>query len=163
MRRSHRIRVWFAWFAVLNLVWLALVATLNWQEEIVGVVAAAIGATAASAVQAQGLVHLELKVRWLMSLWRLPWQVVSETWLVFAALLRQVVGGPRVEGRFHCVFFPHSGDHPEDEARRALYKLEGSIAPNTVVVGYDEETGSMLLHELIPVSTKRQVEKEPSG
>ena len=68
-----------------------------------------------------------------------------------------------MQGHFHCVFFPHSGDHPEDEARRALYKLEGSIAPNTVVVGYDEETGSMLLHELIPVTTRTQRQREPQG
>jgi multisubunit Na+/H+ antiporter MnhE subunit len=153
--RRKRIGVWLAWFAVLNLVWLALVATLNWQEEIAGVIASAIGATAAVAVQAQGLVHLELKLRWLGGLWRLPWMVVSETWLVFAALLRQLFGGRPVEGQFRCEFYPHSGDDAEDEARRALYKLEGSIAPNTVVVGYDEETGSMLLHEL--------VERKPRG
>lgn len=150
MRTRHRIAVWLAWFVVLNLVWLALVATLNWQEEIAGVIAAAIGATAAEAVQAQGLVHGRLKLRWLAGLWRLPWDVLVESWQVFAVLFRQLAGGPRIGGRFYCVLFPHTGDHPEDEARRALYKLEASIAPNSYVVGYDEETGSMLLHELAP-------------
>jgi hypothetical protein len=150
VRLRHRIAVWLGWFVVLSLVWLTLVATLNWQEELVGVVAAAIGATAAEAVQAQGLVHARLKLRWLGGLWRLPWDVLVETWQVFAVLFRQLAGGPRIAGRFYCVFFPHTGDHPEDEARRALYKLEASIAPNSYVVGYDEETGAMLLHELVP-------------
>jgi hypothetical protein len=145
-----RIGIWLAWFVVLNVLWLALVATLNWEEEIAGVIACAFGATAAEAVQEQGLVQTRLKLRWALGLWRLPYDVVIETWQVFTALFRQLGGGPRVEGRFYCVFFPHTGDHPEDEARRALYKLEASVAANSYVVGYDEETRSMLLHELVP-------------
>jgi hypothetical protein len=155
VRTRHRIAVWLGWFVVLSLVWLALVATLNWQEELVGVLAAAIGATAAEAVQAQGLVQGRLKLRWLVGLWRLPWDVLVETWQVFAVLSRQLAGGPRIAGRFYCVFFPHTGDHPEDETRRALYKLEASIAPNSYVVGYDEETGAMLLHELVSGQPER--------
>jgi multisubunit Na+/H+ antiporter MnhE subunit len=149
VRNRHRIGVWLSWFVVLNVIWLALVATLNWQEEIVGVVASAVGATAAEAVAAQRLVHVRLKLGWMAGLGTLPWRVVKETWMVFAALARQLAGGERIEGRFVCVLFPHRGDHPEDEARRALYKLEASIAPNTYVVGYDEETGAMLLHQLV--------------
>jgi hypothetical protein len=152
---GHRIAVWFAWFAVLNVVWLALVATLNWQEEIVGVAAAALGATAAEAVQAQGLVHGRLKIRWLAGLWTLPWRVTKETWEVFALLARQLGKGERVEGAFRCELYPHTGDTPEDEARRALYKIEASVAPNAFVVGYDEETGAMLLHELTPKGRPR--------
>ncbi len=150
MRLRDRIGIWLAWFVVLNVVWLALVATISWEEEIAGVIACAFGATAAEAVQEQGLVQARLKLRWLGGLWRVPYDVVVETWQVFTALFRQLTGGPRVGGRFYCVFFPHTGDHPEDDARRALYKLEASIAPNSYVVGYDEETGSMLLHELVP-------------
>jgi hypothetical protein len=150
VRVRDRIRIWVVWFVVLNLVSLALVATFNWQEEIAGVIASAIGATAAEAVQEQGLVQTRLKLRWLAGLWRLPYNVLIETWQVFGALFRQLAGGQRIGGRFYCVFFPHTGDHPEDEAQRALYKLEASIAPNSYVVGYDEETGSMLLHELVP-------------
>src|SRR4051812_49447920 len=61
VRARRRIAIWLAWFVVLNVVWLALVATLNWQEEIAGVISAAIGATAAEAVQAQGLIQRSLR------------------------------------------------------------------------------------------------------
>src|SRR4051794_41523450 len=98
VRARRRIAIWLAWFVVLNLVWLALVVTLNWQEEIVGVIAAAIGATAAEAVQAQGLVHLDLKLRWLMGLWRLPWVVGAETWPGLAGPPPGPAGGPRAPG-----------------------------------------------------------------
>jgi len=50
--------VWLGWFAVLNVMWLGLVVTFSWQEEFAGVISAAFGATAAEAVQAQGLVNL---------------------------------------------------------------------------------------------------------
>jgi hypothetical protein len=148
----QRILVWLGWFAVLNLLWLGLVVTFGWQEEIVGVVAAAFGATAAEAVQAQGLVQVRIKLRWLAGLFPLPWRVVVETWEVFALLARAAVRGERVRGAFRCEVFPHTGDHPADEARRALYKIEASVAPNTYVVGYDEATGTMLLHQLLPAA-----------
>jgi hypothetical protein len=141
--------VWLGWFAALNILWLGFVVTFNWQEEIVGVIGAALGATAAEAVQAQGLVHLRIKLRWLAGLVRLPWHVVTQTWQVFSILARAAARGERVHGTFFCEAFPHRGDHPADEARRALFKIEASIAPNTYVVGYDEESGSMLLHELV--------------
>jgi hypothetical protein len=144
----RRIMVWLGWFAVLNVMWLGLVVTFNWQEEVAGVIAAAFGATAAEAVQAQGLVHVRIKLRWLAGLVRLPWDVVVQTWEVFSLLAVAIVRGERVHGRFRCEAFPHTGDHPADEARRALHKIEGSIAPNTYVVGYDEETGAMLVHQL---------------
>src|SRR5204862_154525 len=54
----RRIRVWLGWFAVLNLLWLGLVVTFNWHEEVVGVIGSAIGAAAAEAVQAQGVLPL---------------------------------------------------------------------------------------------------------
>ncbi|HKO56465.1 MAG TPA: hypothetical protein VJ276_11345 [Thermoanaerobaculia bacterium] len=150
MVRAHRrIAIWLAWFAVLNVVWLALVVTLNWQEEIVGVISAAIGATAAEAVQAQGLIQARVKLRWLAGMWILPWRVVQETWMVFAILTRALVRRERVRGRFVCEMFPHTGEDPADEVRRALYKIEASIAPNTYVVGYDDDTGAMLLHQLV--------------
>jgi hypothetical protein len=121
MVRAHRrIAIWLAWFAVLNVVWLALVVTLNWQEEIVGVISAAIGATAAEAVQAQGLIQARVKLRWLAGMWILPWRVLQETWLVFAILARALARRERVQGRFFCEMFPHTSEDPADELRRAL-------------------------------------------
>ena len=152
MGARQRILVWIGWFATLNVVWLGLVVTFDWQEEIVGVVAAAFGATAAEAVQAQGLVQVRIKLRWLAGLVTLPGRVVAETWGVFALLARATIRGERVHGAFRCEVFPHTGDHPADEARRALYKIEASVAPNTYVVGYDEETGTMLVHQLVPTA-----------
>lgn len=155
MEPRRRIRVWLGWFAVLNLLWLGLVVTFNWHEEIVGVIGSAIGAAAAEAVQAQGLVHLRIKLAWLRGLVRLPWDVVAQTWKVFAILARATARGERVRGTFRCSLFPHTGDHPADEARRALYKIEGSIAPDTYVVGYDEESGAMLVHQLVEPAKSR--------
>jgi multisubunit Na+/H+ antiporter MnhE subunit len=150
VRTRHRIGVWLAWFVVLNVFWLGLVVTFNWQEEFVGVIAAAFGATAAEAVQAQGLVHVRIKLRWLAGLGRLPWDVAVQTVQVFALIPPALIRRQRVEGAFRCELFPHRGDDPGDEARRALYKIEASLAPNTYVVGYDDESGAMLLHELYP-------------
>ena len=126
-----------------------LVVTFNWQEEFAGVISAAFGATAAEAVQAQGLVHLRIKLRWLAGLVRLPWDVVVQTVEVFSLLATAIVRRRPIQGHFHCDVFAHRGNDPADEARRALYKFEASVAPNAYVVGYDEETGTMLMHELL--------------
>src|SRR3954449_2061514 len=110
VRARRRIAIWLAWFVVLNVVWLALVATLNWQEEIAGVISAAIGATAAEAVQAQGLIQGRLKLRWLAGLWMVPRRVVGETWLVFAVLAR--APGRRERGRGRRGSFSGSSPAP---------------------------------------------------
>ena len=146
---AKRVRFWVAWYVPLVLLWLLFVDTFAGQEVIVGLVAAAIAATAAELVRSQELVRFRLDPHWLRGLPGLPWQVLHDTWLLTVALWRHCTGSP-VRGVFRVVPFPSEADDDRSAARRALVTALVSVAPNTVVVGVEGAGGEMLIHQLVP-------------
>jgi hypothetical protein len=54
--RRRAWRFWLRWFVFLNVVWLALISGFDWAETILGRLASAIAATAATAVRQTRLV-----------------------------------------------------------------------------------------------------------
>jgi len=146
---AKRVGFWVAWYVPLVLLWLLFVDTFAAQEVIVGLVAAAIAATAAELVRSQELVRFRLDPHWLRGLPGLPWQVLHDTWLLTVALWRHCTGSP-VRGVFRVVPFPSEADDDRSAARRALATALVSVAPNTVVVGVEGAEGKMLVHQLVP-------------
>jgi multisubunit Na+/H+ antiporter MnhE subunit len=144
-----RLKFWTAWYLPLVVLWLAFVDTFAVAEVALGLVAAAVAATAAELVRTQGLVRFRLDPRWLRDLTHLPWQVVRDTWLLAAALWGHVNGRP-VRGVFRVVPFPGEADDARSAARRALVTGLVSVTPNTMVVGVEGSEGVMLVHQLVP-------------
>jgi hypothetical protein len=144
-----RIVGWLAWFAVLNALWLVLIAAWVPAEEILGLFAAAIAATAAEAVREQGLAGFRLRVRWLLQLRGLPWRALVESLLVLRILARHVVRKAPAQGRFRLVPVALPEDRDERAAKRALVTAAESFAPNAYVLTIDTREGVMLTHELV--------------
>ena len=69
---ARRVGFWIAWYVLLLLLWLAFVDTFNPAEMALGLVAAAIAATAAEVVRSQELVRFRMDPRWLRDLPQLP-------------------------------------------------------------------------------------------
>ncbi len=140
-----------AWWIALAALWLALDDTVAFPELMTGAAAALIGAVAAEVVHSQHLVRVRVKPSWLRYAWRPVVRVFPETASVLLALLRQLVLRRPVSGEFRMVpFRPGRPDGAYDMTRRALAKTAGSFAPNTYVVGVDEEREVMLVHQLEP-------------
>jgi multisubunit Na+/H+ antiporter MnhF subunit len=118
--RSGRLAGWLAWFAVLNVLWLVLISAWVLEEELLGLLAAAVGATAAEAVREQGLAGFRLRPRWLLRARVLPWRAVRETGLVLAVLVRRLTGRAPAQGRFRVVPVALPADKHEQAAKRAL-------------------------------------------
>jgi hypothetical protein len=125
---ARRVGSWIAWYVPLVLLWLAFVDTLAPAEVALGLVAAAIAATAADLVRSQDLVRFRLEPRWLRDLHRIPWQVLRDCWLLAVALWRHGTGHP-VRGVFRVVPFPREADDARSAARRALVTTLVSVAP----------------------------------
>ena len=134
---------------MLNVLWLVLISDWVVAEEILGLVAAAVGATAAEAVREQGLSGFRLRARWLKRAGGLPWQAVRETGWVLKALVGQATGRAPVRGRFRVVAVTLSEDPDEQAAQRALLTAGASFGPNSYVLTIDNRAGLMLTHELI--------------
>jgi multisubunit Na+/H+ antiporter MnhE subunit len=144
----RRVTFWFAWYVPLVVLWLAFVDTLAAAEVVLGLVAAAVAATAAEVVRDQELVRFRLEPRWLRGLGGLPWQVLRDSWLLAEALWGQLRGRP-VRGAFRVVPFPVEQDDARSAARRTLVTGVVSLAPNTYVVGIEGEEGVVLVHQLV--------------
>jgi hypothetical protein len=150
----RRIVGWLAWFAALNALWLVFISAWVVAEEILGLVAAAVGATAAEAVREQGLAGFRLRARWLLHARVLPWRAVRESALVLSAFARHVTGHGPVQGRFRVVSVELPDDPNEQAAKRALLTIGESFAPNAYVLTIDNQAGLMLVHELVPEDTE---------
>lgn len=146
---ARRLGFWIAWYVPLVLLWLAFVDTFAPAEVALGLLAAAVAATAADLVRSQDLVRFRLEVRWLRDLRQLPWQVLRDCWLLAVALWRHLTGHP-VHGVFRVVPFPSEADDARSAARRALVTTAISATPNTLVVGAEGGGGELLVHQLVP-------------
>jgi hypothetical protein len=58
-----------------------------------------------------------------------------------------------VRGRVVAMQFGHGGVGPEQRGVRAIEGGLGSVAPNTIVIGVDRETGVLLVHQLEPTES----------
>jgi multisubunit Na+/H+ antiporter MnhE subunit len=162
--RSRGIRqllgIWFAWWAVLVVVWLLLVDTVDAEELLVGAVAASVAATVAAAVHRRGYILFSPRVIWLREVPWIAWNVVRDCGLLADALWRKVVRRERVRGVTLRVPFHHGGDNGRDGARRALVNFAVSLTPNSYVVDIDPEGDSLLVHRLAPVALDRVLLRE---
>jgi hypothetical protein len=150
-RTTSRDRVvgWLAWFAALNALWLVFISAFVVAEEVLGIVASAIAATAAQAVREQGLSGFRVRPRWVWHARVLPWRAVRETGVVLAALARHVTGREPVRGRFRVVPVTLPRNAHEEAAKRALLTIGESFAPNAYVLSIDDKAKLMLTHELV--------------
>jgi multisubunit Na+/H+ antiporter MnhE subunit len=152
-----RIGWWLAsWIALLAL-WLLLV-TVSLSELVAGMIAAAIAATAGEVVRAQGLVRFDPDPRWFLRLWKLPRNIVRDCWLVSVVLVRHLTGHP-VNSGFRAIPYRSGGDDARSSARRALVVPALSVSPNTYVIGIDEGSDLMLVHQLV-ASPKEETEEK---
>jgi hypothetical protein len=140
----RRVAAWLAWFAGLYVLWLLLVGFLQDVELITGLGAAAVAATAAEVVRAQGLLPFKVEGRWGRQVWKPLLRVVPEFFFVLGVLFR------RPRGSFRTLDFPVGGERAVDKGRRAFAVVAASFAPNRLVVDADPETGGVLVHDLLP-------------
>ena len=153
------VAIWLGWWAFLFVVWMLLVLTQATAEVVAGVVAAAIGATAAEVVRRSELVDLRPWTLLPRRPWRLARTVVSDCWLLTVALWRQLRWREDNVGAFRGIAFDAGADDdPRAAARRAAYTALISLTPNTYVIGIDREHNNMLVHELVagPRETTRE-------
>jgi len=148
-RHRRRPALWFAWWAVLMVVWLLLVDTTDPEELATGAVAAALAATLAAAVHQRGYIRFQPRLRWLRHTPALLWNVVVDCGLLGGALWQRVVLRRPVTGTTMRVPFEYGSDSGRDGARRALVNFAISLTPNSYVIDIDPEAHSLLIHQLV--------------
>ena len=153
-------RVWrwivyvLLWWVVLLGLWLLFVDTLALAEVLVGLGAAALAALAALGIHTYGGTRFRFQVRWLLLLRDVPVNTLRDCATLGVVLWRHLIRGERARGAFRTIPFPiHDG--PTSAAWRAFVAGATSIAPNTYVIRFDRERGTVIVHQLVPDPPER--------
>ncbi len=123
--------------------WFLFVCKLKSSEAFAGLGAAALAAAAAEITRGEEHPRFFPRLRWFVRAWRIPGQIVRDTWLVTLNLL---TGGG--SGTFHTIPFHAPRNDPHSIARRTLGILQATLPPNSIAIGIDRRRNHMLLHKL---------------
>jgi multisubunit Na+/H+ antiporter MnhE subunit len=146
------VAAWLAWWIVLAALYLLLADSVVLPELVVGVVAAAIGATGAVLVRGQREVLLRPRLRWLRGAGRPLAGLVTDLVPLARALAEAGIARRPSRSGFVDVPYDVRGQDPEAVAHRALTEAFGSLAPNTVVIEVDVQRGVVVAHQLRPAA-----------
>jgi multisubunit Na+/H+ antiporter MnhE subunit len=140
---------WLTWWVALTVLYWLLVFKTEPAELVAGAICGAISATGAELVRRHGSVRFAPGWGWLPALVPLPLLTIRDTFMLVGVLWRVIVRREDVRGRY--VALPFKGAHgggAEGAGRRAMTKWIGSVAPNSLVVGFAERHNRVLLHQL---------------
>jgi multisubunit Na+/H+ antiporter MnhE subunit len=140
---------WAASWTVLAAVWLLFTDTKRFPELMLGVAAAAIAATASELVRSQRISPIRPRAAMLARAYRALVRIPVDLALLAVEAVDQAVRPRRVRGTFLALRFRAGDGSPEDLARHALAEAMGSLAPNTIVVGVDDDQDLLLVHQLV--------------
>ncbi len=147
----------FGWVSA-GALYLLLIDTTSLPELIVGAVAAALAATGFELAREQRILGATLLGRSLTRLHRPLLNVPRDIAWVSLVAIRQLIRRGAVCGEFRSVGFRCGTDRKQDTGRRALAESVGSFAPNTIVIGVDEEREQLLAHQLRPAGGRDAVD-----
>jgi multisubunit Na+/H+ antiporter MnhE subunit len=140
--RRGAVHAGLVWWALLALLYLALVDSRRLEEVVAALVVGAFGAVAALLVRQERGVVLRPRAAEIAAELRTVLAWPRDLVLLARALVR------RPSGRVVEAAFEATGDDPHDAARRALAVAGRTLAPNTIVIGVDEERGVLVSHRL---------------
>jgi hypothetical protein len=96
----------------------------------------------------QGFVEARILPSWPLRGWRLLWRIPGDIAIVCGEAVLQLVRPRPVRGVLRAAPFTAVEPDPGHTGRRALAETVGSVAPNTIVIGVDAESGLLLVHQL---------------
>jgi hypothetical protein len=86
-------------------------------------------------------------------------RVVPDVARLTRAAFTQLVQREPVRGRVIAMPLGYGGDSPAARSHRAVAVGFGSVAPNTIMIGVDEESGVLVVHQLVP--TRKPSDLDP--
>jgi hypothetical protein len=129
--------------------YLLLIDITDEPELLVGAGAAILAATALELVREQGVVGEGLRIRWLARSYRPLLRIPVDIALVSFAAIRQLGRRESARGVFRVTPFRSAESEPLKLGQHGLALGFGSLAPNTIVIGVDEQRELILVHQLI--------------
>jgi hypothetical protein len=149
---ARRAIAWSVGWIFAAALYLLLIDITDLPELIVGAGAAVLAATGMELAREQGLVGESIRARWLLRLHRPLLKVPTD--MALRALARRNAA----VGRFRAVSFACEDREQLESGQAALAEAFGSFAPNTIIVGIDNERGLILAHQLRPTGGREAID-----
>jgi multisubunit Na+/H+ antiporter MnhE subunit len=137
------------WWVLMMSFWVVIDDSINTDELLAGAGAAVLAALLVELVSYQAATRFRMRIEWLVPALSLPGQVVRDTVIVYRALWRRLVRGEQPPSAFLEVPARFGDDTPEGVTRRTLLVGGTSVAPNTFVLGLDQDRDVMVVHRLV--------------
>jgi hypothetical protein len=154
--RAGRVLVLLAWWMLLGGLWMLLVDTLSTAEVLCAVAAGLAGILVTRLAFESEIARMKPAARVLAGLVRQLLRVPGDLWLLARELVRALAGRRRA-GRFHDIALEIPLNR-RGSGRRAVIELFGSLAPNTIVLGVDEQR--VAAHQLLARHDERSSLRE---
>lgn len=135
--------------------WVAFTATLRWHEVLVGLFATACTTAFFANVLRTETLRLEPRLRDLAQVWRLPGDIVKDSWLVTVVLFKDLFGRERAASLYRFCGFRSSERDPVLISRTAIATVYASCSPNMIVIGVDPAQNHMIFHQIYPDEVSR--------
>ena len=130
--------------------WVTFVGTLAFHELLLGVIATFVATLGLFIINRKYPAKLSSTLPEVLSLWYVPWYLVSDTWKIIAVAGKDLLGIKRAGSLFRTLQFDAgTKDEPSAVGRRVLAVVYTTMTPGTVVLGINVSDQKMLLHELV--------------
>jgi hypothetical protein len=150
------VRAWLVAFVVLWFGWMLLAGEWNHVEWIAATGAAAAAAGFAELARTRAGVRARVPAQWLLRGWSAFAQVFVDFAIVMWALASSALRRERVRGSFRTHESDMAGTGAAAVGIRSWRTLLADYSPNAYVVDVDEETGIVLVHDLVPRRSSEQ-------
>ena len=147
---TRRAGSWLVWWVLLMGLWVAVDDSVGLAELGAGAAVAALAALLTEVALYQAGTRIQVRLRWLAGAVHLPGQILGDTVLVFRVLGRRLAHGEDPPSGFRELPVRYGDDTDLGVTRRVLLVGASSLAPNTFVLGLDEDRDIMVVHQLVP-------------
>lgn len=154
---TRRVATWTIGWVLAAALYLLLIDITDLPELIVGAGAAALAATGLDLAREQGAGQ-RIRGGWLLRIYRPILRVPLDIVIVSLMALRAIADRRARHGTFRALPFAGGGPQQLAGGRRALAEGFGSLAPNTFVIGIDEEQELILAHQLRRMPSRKTID-----
>jgi multisubunit Na+/H+ antiporter MnhE subunit len=140
---------------------MVLTDSVRIAELVAGAGVAAIAASGFELVRRQRVAAQAIRPALAKRVWRVLVGAVVDVGRLTRAAFAQLVHPRPSRGLVVAIPFRHTADDPDSRAHRAAAAALGSVAPNSIVVGVDQDAGLLVVHQL--EATRKPSDLDPLG
>jgi hypothetical protein len=134
----------------LFLLWALLTSGFKAQESLMGAFAALVGSSVYLLLRRKTGFTFQPRMGELLQAWRLPWYLLSGSWMITQVLFLDLLGIRRAGSFYRATSFDSGNEQPARQiTRRTLATAFTTVSPDFIIIGVDTERKQMLFHQIL--------------